>query len=369
MGIAKEISPYAVKAIWNEEEIGSGLLAKSKNNTYYVFTVRHLFKKGTDTDYRDVEETFISTELNNIYFRKRVLKDDKKFKVNGFIFFDNSDLLIFTLEKNEVNDLQKTKVLKNNHQEEIYYFYGYPKGGIDFDNETTGTIVNAQYSQSNEEENNIFRLQSTINIDGEAVSGYSGSGVFRKKDGNIYLVGIFSRAKSGLSYYECVDFVTMINEINLKLREKFDDEIEVVGFELEKQEKKYEDKIKVVKNRLIGIMVILGVIYFTTQTSQNISNENFTLTMKTYLREKPLLGINFFDDNKCKVELDGNPISPDGKYKLSLPITKGINKIIYIKNESIQCRDIKLNPSKTNYTFLCYINIYKDSPNECISKD
>jgi len=233
MGIAKEISPYAVKAIWNEEEIGSGLLAKSKNNTYYVFTVRHLFKKGTDTDYRDVEETFISTELNNIYFRKRVLKDDKKFKVNGFIFFDNSDLLIFTLEKNEVNDLQKTKVLKNNHQEEIYYFYGYPKGGIDFDNETTGTIVNAQYSQSNEEENNIFRLQSTINIDGEAVSGYSGSGVFRKKDGNIYLVGIFSRAKSGLSYYECVDFVTMINEINLKLREKFDDEIEVVGFELE----------------------------------------------------------------------------------------------------------------------------------------
>ena len=226
MDIAKKISPYSVKVIWGKEEVGSGLLVRSINDTYYLFTVRHLFKKGTDTNYKDVTESSIREELKNISIAKKSFKND--IFVDDFLFFDNTDLLIFSLKDKIILDLPKINLLEGNHQKETYFFYGYPKGSKDFEKNTTGTIEEGIYSQPSEEEKIFFRLSATKNIDGDAVSGYSGSGIFRKKDKNIYLVGLFSRAKEELSYYECVDLVAIIGDINQKLKEKFDDEIEVV---------------------------------------------------------------------------------------------------------------------------------------------
>lgn len=99
----------------------------------------------------------------------------------------------------------------------------------------------------------------------------------------------------------------------------------------------------------------------------NNSNEIFTLKIRPVSpTEKPFIGIHFFDDNKCKIELDGRPIDNNGKYELyHLQIQKNKTKTIYIKHKSFGCRAITLYPSKTNYEFKCYTNSFEDSPDEC----
>lgn len=228
MGIVKKIRPYSVMVKLNDEVVGSGVLVKSKDNKCYLFTARHLFKKGDDTSYKKVKELHVrknlqQTSINRESFEKEIFVDEILF------FRDDLDLVVFSLkEEPPMEHLPIIKVLKNDHQTQYYHFYGYPNGAKSIENENTGHRESAQYIQSNEEENHVFRLSATKNIGGEAVAGYSGSGIFvenkeRIEVGNeiiqtsiIYLVGILIRAKEELSYYEAIDLSRIIDDINRK---------------------------------------------------------------------------------------------------------------------------------------------------------
>jgi len=226
MQIADKIRPYSVMVKWNNKVVGSGVLVKSKDNKCYLFTARHLFKTASDKSFKKVKESHVIKNLNEISINRESFEN--KIYVDKILYFrDDLDLIVFSLkEEPPISHLPIIKILKNDHQIQDYHFYGYPKGAKNLEEKHTGHPEIGKYIQSNEEENHIFRLSATNNIDGEAVSGYSGSGIFVEEKieiGNeniensiVYLVGILIRAKEGLSYYEGLDLSDVIDEINDK---------------------------------------------------------------------------------------------------------------------------------------------------------
>ena len=233
MVMSERIRPYSVMVKWNNDVVGSGILVKSKDNKCYLFTARHLFKKGSGENFKNVKESYVRKELdeNKITINSNRENFKNSIFADKILYFrDDLDLIVFSLkEEPPIEHLPIIKILKNDHQTQKYHFYGYPKGAKNLEGKHTGNPEYAQYVQSNEEENHVFRLSATKNIGGDAVSGYSGSGIFVeskekiKVDNNeliensvIYLVGILIRAKEGLSYYEGVDLSKVIDDINDK---------------------------------------------------------------------------------------------------------------------------------------------------------
>jgi len=223
------IKPYSVMVKWGEKVVGSGVLVKSNDNKCYLFTARHLFK-GRKSNFLQLKESMIQKELTNISISKPSYDNDI-FLDEILYFKDDLDLVVFSLkEEPPIQNLAIIKILKSDHQSQNYHFYGYPEGSIDeIHAQNTGHFQTQKYIQSNEEEKNIFRLGSHNNIDGGAVSGYSGSGIFIEtkekieitkeetiENSIVYLVGILIRAKEGLSYYEGIDLSNIIDDINHK---------------------------------------------------------------------------------------------------------------------------------------------------------
>ena len=212
---------------WNNKLAGSGVLVKSKDNKCYLFTARHLFKIQGDrnTTFKEVKEAFIKEELKNISIDKENFEND--ILVKEILYFrEDLDLVVFSLrEEPPIQHLPVVKILKNDHQTQNYYFYGYPNGS-----DNTGHLIkDSKYIQSNEEEKHVFRLSAENNFDGEDISGYSGSGIFIEskeeievdngeviENSIIYLVGLLIRAEDRLSYYEGVDLSGIIEDINSK---------------------------------------------------------------------------------------------------------------------------------------------------------
>ncbi|HFU75209.1 MAG TPA: hypothetical protein ENK66_03085 [Arcobacter sp.] len=227
MLIVDKIKQYSVMVKCDEKVAGSGILVKSIDNQCYLFTAKHLFKKGKDKSHKKVKQFNLEKNLNKISIYRESF--EKEIFVDELLYFENDlDLIVFSLkEEPNIQHLPIIKVLKNDHQIQDYHFYGYPIGAKDISENHTGNYDKAIYSQSNEEERNIFRLSSQKNIDTDAVSGYSGSGIFVEETTEqsneedvptsiIYLVGILIRAKNGLSYYEGIDLSNVIDDINRK---------------------------------------------------------------------------------------------------------------------------------------------------------
>jgi tetratricopeptide (TPR) repeat protein len=227
MVISDKIKPYSMIVKWNNKLAGSGVLVKSKDNKCYLFTARHLFKIQGDrsTTFKEVKEAFIKEELKNISVNKEIFDND--IGVDELLYFrEDLDLVVFSLkEEPPIQYLPIVKILKNDHQTQNYYFYGYPDGS----NNTGHLIKDSKYIQSNEEEKHVFRLSAENNFDGEDISGYSGSGIFVEskekieidneviENSIIYLVGLLIRAEDRLSYYEGVDLSGIIDDINSKV--------------------------------------------------------------------------------------------------------------------------------------------------------
>lgn len=226
MVMSDKIKPYSVMVKWNKKLAGSGVLVKSKDNKCYLFTARHLFKRDGITSFKGVKEAHIKEDLDskNIFICKENFKND--IRVKELLYFrEDLDLVVFSLkEEPPIQHLPIVKILKNDHQTQNYYFYGYPDGS-----NNTGHLANGKYIQSNEEENHVFRLSAKNNFDGDEISGYSGSGIFVEseekieiddnepiKNSIIYLVGLLIRAEDKLSYYEGVDLSEIIDDINHK---------------------------------------------------------------------------------------------------------------------------------------------------------
>jgi len=226
--ISNKIRPYSVMVSWNNKVVGSGVLVKSKDNKCYLFTAKHLFKKGNDKNHKGVKRFRVEQNLGEIFINRESFEN--KIFVDKILYFEEDlDLIVFSLKEDvSIQDLAQIKVLKNDHQVQDYHFYGYPEGAKNLNNKLTGHHESAIYIQSNEEERHVFRLRAKNNIDGGAVSGYSGSGIFIESKEKIeveseeietsiiYLVGILIRAKDGLSYYEGVDLSNIIEDINKK---------------------------------------------------------------------------------------------------------------------------------------------------------
>jgi len=227
MVISDKIKPYSMIVKWNNKLAGSGVLVKSKDNKCYLFTARHLFKIQGDrsTTFKEVKEAFIKEELKNISVNKEIFDND--IGVDELLYFrEDLDLVVFSLkEEPPIQHLPIVKILKNDHQTQNYYFYGYPDGS----NNTGHLIKDSKYIQSNEEEKHVFRLSAENNFDGEDISGYSGSGIFVEskeeievdngeviENSIIYLVGLLIRAEDRLTYYEGVDLSGIIDDIKHK---------------------------------------------------------------------------------------------------------------------------------------------------------
>lgn len=202
----------------------------------------------------------------------------------------------------------------------------------------------------------------------ETISGISGGGVFVKDENEqIYLVGI-EIEYIGIKSLIYVGLKEVIGEINKKLKERFDDEIEVVDNIVKNKSKEPPKSKSKSKQILIFLLIIIlgvggGVVFLSSKKEKR---KTFNLKMERFYGTA-LLNVKFFDNNKCNKPNYITTNLSEGMYQVSIPIERGKSKTIYMKNELINCRPLELNTNDNKMTFQCAIdcNDSKKQDAEC----
>lgn len=216
------VEQYAVKVVYtnfNKVRRGSAVVVKVNASTCYIFTAKHNFKEEDDDSYRDVDIQELENSLNLVEIKTDHQQNICKLK--SIIFQDDTlDLIMFEVEGINSDFIQKLPItddfLKDERfHEEKCFFYGYPekKEGIP---EIDLVHINTK------KKSNTFILKRGLNITNrEYFSGYSGSGVFIKKNNVYYIVGIVIKADEKSDNFEVVDLSKIIGTINQTLEQKF----------------------------------------------------------------------------------------------------------------------------------------------------
>jgi len=215
------IKQYATKVIYtnfNKKRTGSAILVKVNDSTCYMFTAKHNFKEEDDDSYKDVDIHELENNLNLVEVKTD--HEENICKLKSIIFQDETlDLIVFEVESlnsNFIEVLPKTnEFLKDEHfHKEKMFFYGYPenKDGI---SEIDLVLINTK------KQNNTFILKRGLNITNkEYFRGYSGAGVFIRKNNVYYIVGIVIKADEKLDNFEVIDLSKIVSTINQILDQK-----------------------------------------------------------------------------------------------------------------------------------------------------
>ena len=211
------IEQYAIKVIYSKKfkREGSGFLVKVNQSTVYLFTAKHNFKKNDDDEYYDVNIEELKNNLNLITIAKG---DNQPYlEIESILFeVEKLDLIVFKIKNTnsqKIGDIPITSNFLNDSRflEEKCFFYGYP-------NNTTGRAELGLVHISKNIENTTFSLQRGLNIKNTSYfAGYSGSGVFIKKNDVYYIVGIVIKADDKLDNFEVIELSKVIDKINQKI--------------------------------------------------------------------------------------------------------------------------------------------------------
>ena len=259
--IGDYIKQYTVKVIYKKYNIreGSGFLVKINETTIYLFTVKHNFKVEDDDEHTDVDISELGNSLDFI----TVTKGDKNkiLDIESLLFaVEELDLLVFRIrnlnfEMNENIPISCDFLQDSRFHEEKCCFYGYPQ---DKDGRAE---INLIHTSTNKEKNS-FILKRGLNIKNtNYFSGYSGSGVFIKKNNVYYIVGIVIKADDELDNFEVIELSKVIDKINKKLTEKSLKNIKVKRhiFDMHDISDMYETLIKRHPNN--SLMRVLSRVY------------------------------------------------------------------------------------------------------------
>ena len=242
---------------------GSGVIFKpEKNSQYaYVFSAKHVFfeEKNADEAYKKTSLTIDSIKI--------IIEEDKKeVKIlNNTIYFldfigDKSvdfAFAIVDLFSNNLEDDILPLELEDSYDEEydiseqVFYIYGYPKSSKG--NKNTSRPYRVKYTQRTDVDEYFYQeefrdVENNIDIDqgiGDEVSGLSGSGVFLLNEHVIKLRSIFIESTNH-NVFICVKLNNIIDEVNIKLNEMFDENHK----KLQLQEVQCGNKIIIEKNEL-----------------------------------------------------------------------------------------------------------------------
>jgi hypothetical protein len=197
------IKKFAVKIKYDDFQ-GTGVIIRS-NNAFYIITAKHNFKESDSETHIDVKKYRLEKNINNI----EIIPDNGNctFGVCKILLFkEDLDLIIFSVENIPLylKNIECIKILEGKHYDNNYFLYGYP---ID----KSGRSLSFIYS--NEINDNKFRLDGIKNIREKYLSGFSGSGLFVKKDKIYYLVGMVIKSEDGLFNYEAINLSSLIDKI------------------------------------------------------------------------------------------------------------------------------------------------------------
>ena len=221
------IKQYAVKIIYKnfkKKRQGSGVLIRVNDSTCYLLTARHNFKERDDDTFIDVDIEGLTEALDLIHITKDSL--DKICEIESLVYSrDDIDLVVFLI-KNPSTIVERIPpfdmLLKDERfYKEEHFFFGYRKNKKGLPEDDLRNIG------ENEGTSN-FILKRGLSIRNQHYySGYSGSGVFIKKEEVFYLVGIVVMADDEVDNYEAINLSKVIEDINDNLKLLFLPEISI----------------------------------------------------------------------------------------------------------------------------------------------
>jgi len=207
---SQDIEKYAVKI--KDTLTGSGVLVKVNEDTTYLITARHNFKKDAKETYKSVKILELEQRLNKISISKD--GEENICTLKSIVYQESElDLIIFsvTTDSSYIKNLPIINILKDDYPFKEYFFYGYPK------DERGTPIEELKRPSYYETEKYMFRLNGHKGQKEKYLQGFSGSGLFTEYDEIIYLIGIVIKVDDKLFHYECIDLSKIIDSINQNL--------------------------------------------------------------------------------------------------------------------------------------------------------
>ena len=205
------IKHYAVKIESDFGKAGSGVLIKVDNNKCYLATAKHNFTTmGRDDSWKDVKKGFLEKHLADIsvsQYKKKICKI-----INILSFCDGYDVIIFEVKdlNHEFKKLNKVNILYADDygKEHEYFFHGYPAGQDDGSDD----IMEDLTVKNDKNKKYVYDLNSYQPVRKKGLDGFSGSGVFIRDNGRLYLVGIIIKYNSDLSSFTAFNLPRYLNE-------------------------------------------------------------------------------------------------------------------------------------------------------------
>lgn len=203
------IKQYSVKIESDFGKYGSGVLIKVDDSKCYLATAKHNFiTEERDDSWKDVKKDFLEKRLSDIsvsQYKNKICKI-----VNITSFCDGYDAIIFEVKdlNNEFKRLSNVNILYADDygKEHEYFFHGYPEGTKDDSDE----IIEKLYIKNNNEYK--YTLGTNESFRQRGLKGFSGSGVFIRDNGRLYLVGIIIQRSDELSSFTAFNLPTYLND-------------------------------------------------------------------------------------------------------------------------------------------------------------
>jgi hypothetical protein len=231
-----DIKRYIVQ-IKGIEFTGSGVLIQSNKNSY-IFTAKHNLKSTEKQEVNDIEIEDIKEDIENGDIK--ILAPYSNIIIKDVIGLNDIsiDFIILVVDKENSKGLEQLRVFNDDFKECVVA--GYPTirgdGSIEYFDCFYETKV--EEDEGKDDYQNTFEVYSTKPLytqekkEMDTIVGISGGGVFVKgSDNNIYLAGIEIEYK-GITNLVGISLRDIIDEINEKLKNNFEDKIETGGFSL-----------------------------------------------------------------------------------------------------------------------------------------
>jgi hypothetical protein len=224
------------------EFTGSGVLVQS-DKKFYIFTAKHNFKSTSEQEVKDIEIEDIREDIDNGDIT--ILTPYPDTKIKDVIGLDNPavDFIVFVLDRENSKGLnnqniEQLKVFNDDFKECIVAGYPIIRGDNSIEYFDCFYETKVEEDEDRDDYKNTFEVSPTKQLfrgkitEMETIVGISGGGVFvQGSDNSIYLAGIEIEYK-GIRNLVCISLRDIIDEVNEKLKDKFDDKIEVGGFSL-----------------------------------------------------------------------------------------------------------------------------------------
>jgi len=242
MTMNKDTLKRYILQIKGTEFTGSGVLVQS-DKKFYIFTAKHNFKSTSEQEVKDIEIEDIREDIDNGDIT--ILTPYPDTKIKDVIGLDNPavDFIVFVLDRENSKGLnnqniEQLKVFNDDFKECIVAGYPIIRGDNSIEYFDCFYETKVEEDEDRDDYKNTFEVSPTKQLfrgkitEMETIVGISGGGVFvQGSDNSIYLAGIEIEYK-GIRNLVCISLRDIIDEVNEKLKDKFDDKIEVGGFSL-----------------------------------------------------------------------------------------------------------------------------------------